>query len=171
MFLDDLKPNERTAAIFLGGYSEDTWDEDVERVLEHNDNDNDNDNNHLPPTEDLPSKEQSVAVVDSAQNTTVDPDGNNDDDNGDIFCKFVANFLTETKGESADDPGTTSSNNKNEDTTANDATQGKGNTRHKKDDKERMMAEFISNFVEPKEGRNGNGDKNNDKSHPETQET
>ena len=80
-------------------------------MLEHNDNDNGNDNNHPPPTEDLLSKEPSVVVVDSAQNTT-DPDGNNDDDNYDIFREFVANFLTETNGENADDPGTTSSNNK-----------------------------------------------------------
>jgi len=165
VFWDDLKPNERTAAIFLGGYSEDTWDEDVERVLEHIDNDNDNDNNHPPP------KEPSVAVADSAQKTTVDPDGNNNDDDNDIFREFVANFLTETNEENADDPGTTSSNNKKEDTTANDATQGKGDTRHDKDDEERMMAEFISNFVEPKEGRDGNVDKNDNESHPETQET
>jgi len=111
----DLTPNQRTAAIFLGNYDEEVWNEDA-RILRMAAAKQPS-LNSIEDVEDIPVETTSKKPKYDKEDTTVataatdvsvdrfedeiddDDDDDNDDDDDDMFSEFVSNFGSDTQTE------------------------------------------------------------------------
>jgi len=114
-----LSPNQKTAAVFLGNYTEQSWNEDVRMLV-------------------MAGKPPSLASIvddedDQAPSSKPSPEEANDDDDDDMFSEFLSNFASEDSDEE-DEPVVVERFQDEEEDDDDD------------DDSEAMMDEFLANF-------------------------
>jgi len=130
----DLTPNQRTAAVFLGNYDEEIWNEDARILMmaasmssiEYEED------IQKAPSAKKPDAKEDATVATASTDMSVDRFDNepdDDDDDDDMFSEFVSNFVSDTNKETV--------------TSKDLAAPQKDET----DDDDSMMDEFLSNFA------------------------
>ena len=131
----DLTPNQRTAAVFLGNYDEEIWNEDARILMmaaSMSSIEYDEDLQTAPSAK-KPDAKEDATVATASTDMSVDrfdnePDDDDDDDD-DMFSEFVSNFVSDTNKEAAASTDLAAPQ--------TDETEGEDS----------MMDEFLSNFA------------------------
>ena len=131
----DLTPNQRTAAVFLGNYDEEIWNEDARILMmaaSMSSIEYDEDLQTAPSAK-KPDVKEDATVATASTDMSVDrfdnePDDDDDDDD-DMFSEFVSNFVSDTNKEAAASTDLAAPQ--------TDETEGEDS----------MMDEFLSNFA------------------------
>lgn len=138
----DLRPNQRTAAIFLGNYTEEIWDEDAKIMMmgakqaPHDDDESSQDESHSESHSE--SKEDATIATASTDMSGDRSDNDDDDDDDGMFDEFVSNFTSDKNAEE---------------------TSNKAPTKDDTEDDDAMMDEFLSNFGVDEEPSNSESPK------------